>query len=122
MRLIDADLLFNFGNHKLSDAVKYGNKDIDQQSWSFSTLMMYEIAGEIDDAETYNPWVNCSDGMPEIEDADPSGHVNIWLKDGLYSRYCMWNAIKYYENSHGVKVTHWMTPEKGPDYYEQKRD
>ena len=52
MRLIDADALFNWGKHKLSDAVKYGNKDVEHQNFSYSTLMMYEIADEVDDAPT----------------------------------------------------------------------
>ena len=52
MRLIDADELFNWGTHKLKDAVKYGNKDGNQQSWSYSTLMMYEVADEIFDTPT----------------------------------------------------------------------
>lgn len=50
VRLIDANALFNWGKYKLSDAVKYGNKDAEQQHFSYSTLMMYEIADEIDDA------------------------------------------------------------------------
>lgn len=52
MRLIDADELFNWGDKKLKDAVKYGNKSSEQQDWSYSTLMMYEIADEIFDAPT----------------------------------------------------------------------
>lgn len=52
MRLIDADELFNWGDKKLKNAVKYGNENAEQQSWSYSTLMMYEIADEIDDAPT----------------------------------------------------------------------
>ena len=52
MRLIDADALFNWGKHKLSDAVKYGNKDVEHQNFSYSTLMMYEIADEVDEAPT----------------------------------------------------------------------
>lgn len=52
MRLIDADALFQYNGHSLSDAVKYGNKDAEQQEWSYSTMMMYEIADEIDDAPT----------------------------------------------------------------------
>lgn len=51
-RYIDADALFNWGKYKLSDAVKYGNKDADQQHFSYGTLMMYEIADEIDEAPT----------------------------------------------------------------------
>ena len=51
-RYIDADALFNWGKFKLSGAVKYGNKDAEQQHFSYSTMMMYEIADEIDDAPT----------------------------------------------------------------------
>lgn len=62
-RLIDADELFNWGTHKLKDAVKYGNKDGNQQSWSYSTLMMYEVADEIFDAPTIDAVsvVRCKD-------------------------------------------------------------
>ena len=52
MRLIDADALFNWGDKNLSNAVKYGNKSSEQQYWSYSTMMMYEIADEINDAPT----------------------------------------------------------------------
>jgi|LSQX01.3.fsa_nt_gb rubrerythrin len=69
MRLIDADALFDWGKHKLSDAVKYGNKDKDQQRFSYSTLMMYEIADEIDDAPTI-------DAVPVVRGE--------WKKDGEY--------------------------------------
>ena len=63
MRLIDGDKLFNWGDCKLSDAVKYGNKTADQQHWSYSTVMMYEIADEIADAPTidlvnHGKWLN----------------------------------------------------------------
>jgi hypothetical protein len=61
MRLIDADALFNWGKHKLSDAVKYGNKDEEHQDFSYSTLMMYEIADEVNNAPTIDavPVVRC---------------------------------------------------------------
>lgn len=63
MRLIDADELFNWGDKKLKNAVKYGNENAEQQSWSYSTLMMYEIADEIDEAPTIDavPVVRCKD-------------------------------------------------------------
>lgn len=62
-RLIDADELFNWGDKKLKDAVKYGNKSGEQHDWSFSTLMMYEIADEVNDAPTVDavPVVRCRD-------------------------------------------------------------
>ena len=52
MRPIDADTLFNQSNRKLSEAIKYGNGNPEQQHWSYSTMMMYEIDDEIDDAPT----------------------------------------------------------------------
>ena len=63
MRPVDADVLFNYGKYKLADAIKYGNKDGEQQDFSYSTLMMYEIAGEIDSAPTLDvaPVVRCRD-------------------------------------------------------------
>lgn len=50
MRLIDADLLTE--QYNLDNATKYGNKDAKQQSFSYDTMMMYEIADMIDDAPT----------------------------------------------------------------------
>lgn len=50
-RLIDADALMDGWMH-LRDAIKYGNKNAEQQRHSYSTMMMYEIANEIDDAPT----------------------------------------------------------------------
>lgn len=49
-RLIDADLLME--NYDLKSATKYGNKSAKQQEHSYSALMMYEIAGMIEDAPT----------------------------------------------------------------------
>lgn len=62
-RLIDADALFKYNGRSLSDAVKYGNKDAEQQEWSYSTMMMYEIAEEIDNAPTVDavPVVRCGE-------------------------------------------------------------
>ena len=48
--LIDrTKLLKQYG---LENATKYGNKDAEQQKHSYSTMMMYEIADMIKDAET----------------------------------------------------------------------
>lgn len=49
-RLIDADLIAK--QYGLGDATKYGNKNAKQQDFSYSTMMMYEIADMIDDAPT----------------------------------------------------------------------
>ena len=54
MRLIDADALLE--QYNLKDATKYGNKDVEQQARSYSTMMLYEIADMIEDAPTaYDP-------------------------------------------------------------------
>ena len=61
MRLIDADyLMCDIG---CFDAVKYGNETPEQQHNSYSTLMMYEIADYINDAETVDAVevVRCKD-------------------------------------------------------------
>lgn len=47
-RLIDADELIR--QYKLDEATKYGNKNAKQQAYSYSTMMLYEIADMIDDA------------------------------------------------------------------------
>ena len=49
-RLIDADELIR--QYKLDEATKYGNKNAKQQTYSYSTMMLYEIADMIDDAPT----------------------------------------------------------------------
>lgn len=50
MRLIDADALLE--QYNLKDVTKYGNKDAEQQAHSYSTMMLYEIADMIEDAQT----------------------------------------------------------------------
>ena len=49
-RLIDADALLE--QYNLKDATKYGNKDAEQQTHSYCTMMLYEIADMIEDAPT----------------------------------------------------------------------
>ncbi len=44
------ELLKNFCGYDLTRCKKYGNETPEQQSQSISTLMMYEIAMEIEDA------------------------------------------------------------------------
>jgi len=51
--LIDrTELLKQYG---LENATKYGNKNAEQQKHSYSTMMMYEIADMIENAETIIP-------------------------------------------------------------------
>ena len=46
--LIDADATMK--QWRLNNATKYGNKTAEQQHFSYSTMMMYEIADILDDA------------------------------------------------------------------------
>lgn len=48
-RLIDADAVAK--KLGLDKATKYGNADAEQQDFSYSTMMMYEIADIFEDAE-----------------------------------------------------------------------
>lgn len=60
--LIDRDALLK--DMGLADAVKYGNKDAEQQYRSYSTWMSYEIADAIWDAPAVNRWIPCSERLP----------------------------------------------------------
>ena len=62
--LIDWDALLK--DMGLTDAVKYGNKDAEQQYRSYSTWMSYEIADSIWDAPDVNRWIPVEDALPEI--------------------------------------------------------
>lgn len=68
MRLIDADELSE--QYGLEAATKYGNKNAEQQTYSYSTMMMYEIADMIDDAPTVEavPMSVIEDIKAEIEE------------------------------------------------------
>ena len=61
--LIERDALLK--DMGLTDAVKYGNKDSEQQTRSYSTWMSYEIADAILDAPAVNRWIPCSERLPE---------------------------------------------------------
>ena len=61
--LIDRDALLK--DMGLTDAVKYGNKDAEQQYRSYSTWMSYEIADSIWDAPAVNRWISVEDDLPE---------------------------------------------------------
>lgn len=48
----------------LDKATKYGNEDAEQQNFSYSTMMMYEIKDEID---------NAIDSLPSVSPRRPTG-------------------------------------------------
>ena len=56
-------LMKNFCGYDLTKCVKYGNESAEQQHDSYSTMMMYEIADEIEDDPTIDavPVVRCRD-------------------------------------------------------------
>lgn len=89
MRLIDADyLMCDIG---CVNAVKYGNETPEQQHASYSTLMMYEIADYINDAETVDAVevVRCRDCMHynhAVIDDDPTEtfEVDVCLHKDLF--------------------------------------
>lgn len=58
-----SELLKNYG---LEDAVKYGNKNEEQQYHSYGTLMLYEVADMIREAPAVSCWTPCSEQLPEI--------------------------------------------------------
>ena len=83
----------------LSDCMKYGNKDAEQQNKSYSTMMMYEVADLVDDlieivkqeAEKYNNgWIPCSEKLPELRKdvlvtvkyTGSMGMHGYWIKTG----------------------------------------
>ena len=118
MRLIDADALFNWGKYKLSDAVKYGNKDGEQQAFSYSRMMMYEIADEIDDAPTIDAvpvmcgeWVvdecDTTDDVPSFAWIDfhcSECSTDYGLEEGQYG-WCRYEKIPYQYCPHcGAKM------------------
>lgn len=110
----------------LTDAVKYRNKDAEQQYRSYSTWMLYEIADSIRDAPAVNRWIPCSERMPDSKE-----DVLVWFEyfrygeyDCLYQTYGIGNYNKKYDDwmvNHEtwsqLRVIAWMPL---PDPYEEK--
>lgn len=59
----------------LEKATKYGNEDAEQQHFSYSTMMMYEIKDEIDDA---------IDSLPSVKPQRPQGK---WIEQNDTSKH-----------------------------------
>lgn len=56
IRLVDGNaLLHDFDGIDLSECVKYGNQNSEQQHRSYSTMMLYEIADGIENAPSLLP-------------------------------------------------------------------
>ena len=87
-KYINIDNIFHWGKHRLSDAVKYGNKNAEQSSFSYSTPMMYEIADEIDDApsfETELPIERIRELVQDKEESQEPCHVCMDLTDSAFT-------------------------------------
>lgn len=72
MRLIDVDTFMKF--YGFDKAVKYGNETPEQAKFSYDTLMMYEIADMLTDAETAITYCNDCKRFKPI--ADGYGECN----------------------------------------------
>ena len=110
-------LMKNFCGYDLTKCVKYGNKDANQQHDSYSTMMMYEIASEIEDAPAadvatvrHGRWIPVAERLPE-----KNKEVVGWYKDNPFSpfRYGIvsWNGhgwVFTYAQRYVDAVTYWM--------------
>lgn len=78
-RLIDADALIE--EMGLQNCTKYGNKTVEQQNNSYSTMMCYEIKDMIDDAPT----------VDAVEVVRCGECVHRWMcaleEDGFFCKY-----------------------------------
>ena len=96
--LIDRDALLK--DMGLTDAVKYGNKDAEQQYHSYSTMMLYEIADAIWDAPAVNRWIPCSERLPENRErvlvCFRSGTVHIAVWYGDYDEKGAWKVTSQF--------------------------
>jgi hypothetical protein len=101
--LIDRDALLK--DMGLTDAVKYGNKDAEQQTRSYSTWMSYEIADAIADAPAVNRWISVEDDLP-----DEFIYVICGGKDGM--AILRYNGQVWVDDAGCVysmsAITHWM--------------
>lgn len=91
-----ADLIDRYALLKdmgLTDAVKYGNKDAEQQYRSYSTWMSYEIADSIWDAPAVNRWISCEDELPENE--EKVWVCLYWGKDAYVRKGYVKNEVWY---------------------------
>ena len=85
-------LMKNFCGYDLKKCVKYGNESAEQQHDSYSTMMMYEIADEIEDAPTADvvSVIRCKEcKQGEVDDPD--------FPDQYYCHAgCGWNNGDFY--------------------------
>ena len=110
--IVRAELLERMG---LADAVKYGNKDAEQQYRSYSTWMSYEIADAIWDAPAVNRWIPVEDALPEkdksyITYAETTKYCNHnEIPEELRINILYFNGEEWYdEECRYYNVTHYM--------------
>lgn len=95
----------------LTDAVKYGNKDSEQQTRSYSTWMSYEIADAIQDSPAVNRWIPCSERLPEVYEKvltyNDEGIIHDNFRLNLRDGSVGW--------SQGWGITHWQPRPEPPE-------
>lgn len=101
--LIDRnELLKDMG---LTDAVKYGNKNAEQQYRSYSTWMSYEIADSIRAAPAVNRMIPVEDALPDSKE-----DVLVWFEYFRYGEYnCLYQTYgigNYNKNYDSWMVNH----------------
>ena len=107
-------LMKNFCGYDLTKCVKYGNKDANQQHDSYSTMMMYEIASEIEDAPAADVapvrrWIPVTERLPECGKrvlATDGGFVGEFYinKRGQWKRY----NVNDYSLLMALDILFWM--------------
>jgi len=128
--LIERDALLK--DMGLTDAVKYGNKDAEQQYRSYSTWMSYEIADSIWDAPAVNRWIPVEDALPEIKEYHISETVLCYCDSGALAIARLeengfgqvgFNCEKDDEYHHSAgKVLYWMPIPEIPEPPEKEAE
>ena len=98
-------LMKNFCGYDLTKCVKYGNENAEHQHDSYSTMMMYEIADEIEDAPAadvapvrHGRWMFGGDGIVECSVCNETYDVNM-----LPRNYCPNCGAKMDGDANGSK-------------------
>ncbi len=121
-KYIDADALVkNFCGYDLTKCKKYGNETTKQRDISYSTMMLYEIADEIEnmpaaDVEPVRKWIPVEEKRPEdgqvvnVITKSKNGYygldIAIYKQTGENGAFCTAaenNDLEIY----GLHVTHW---------------
>ena len=109
----------------LTDAVKYGNKDAEQQYHSYSTMMLYEIADAILDAPAVNRWISCAEQLPENRERvlvcfrSGTMHIAVWYGD--YDEKGAWKVTSQFPTKlyRTDTIPKWMPMPEPPEVDKQ---